>query len=83
MLVTKVNNNGGNVWSTKIGDSHKTSGQKSYSIGFAIDEVVNMKKNVPLYDLKINRGTIIRLMDFCTLALVFGRKVPVFRNPLL
>jgi hypothetical protein len=44
VLVTKVNNNGGNVWSTKIGDSHKTSGQKSYSIGFAIDEVVNMKK---------------------------------------
>ena len=82
MLVTKVNNNGGNVWSTKIGDSHKTSGQKSYSIGFAIDEVRNMKKE-SLYDLKDNRGTVIRLMDFCTLALVFGRKVQVFRNPLL
>ena len=82
MLVTKVNNNGGNVWSTKIGDSHKTSGQKSYSIGFAIDEVRNMKKE-SLYDLKDNRGTFIRLMDFCTLALVFGRKVQVFRNPLL
>ena len=39
VLVTKVDNNGANVWSTKIGDSHKTSNQKSYSIGFAIDEV--------------------------------------------
>ena len=83
MLVTKVNNNGANVWSTKIGDSHKTSGQKSYSIGFAIDEVRNMKKSAPFYDLKDNRGPVFRLMDFCTLALVFGRKVPVFRNLLL
>ena len=83
MLVTKVNNNGANVWSTKVGDSHKTSGQKSYSIGYAIDEVRNMKKTMLLYDLKDNRRTVIRLMDFCTLALVFGRKVLVFRNPLL
>ena len=39
MLVTKIDNNGANVWSTKIGDAHKTANQKSYSIGFAIDQV--------------------------------------------
>ena len=83
MLVTKVDNNGANVWSTKIGDSHKTPNQKSYSIGFAIDEVRNIKKSTPFYDLKDNRGTIFRLMGFCILALVFGRKVPVFRSQLL
>jgi len=38
VLVTKIDNNGANVWSTKIGDAHKTANKKSYSIGFAIDQ---------------------------------------------
>jgi hypothetical protein len=59
VLVTKVNNNGGNVWSTKIGDSHKTSGQKSYSIGFAIDEVRNMKKICLFMNIKIIEGLLL------------------------
>ena len=59
MLVTKVNNNGGNVWSTKIGDSHKTSGQKSYSIGFAIDEVCNIKKVRLFMIQKITEGPLL------------------------
>ena len=42
VLVTKIDNNGANVWSTKIGDAHKTSNKKSYSIGFAIDQVRNI-----------------------------------------
>ena len=39
VLVTKIDNNGAIVWSTKIGDAHKTPNTKSYSIGFAIDQV--------------------------------------------
>merc|ERR1711971_1241456 len=38
VLVTKIDNNGAIVWSTKIGDAHKTPNKKSYSIGFAIDQ---------------------------------------------
>jgi len=38
VLVRKINNDGTTVWSTKIGDSHKTANQKSYSIGFSIYE---------------------------------------------
>ena len=43
VLVTKIDNNGANVWSTKIGDAHKTANKKSYSIGFAIDQVHNIR----------------------------------------
>ena len=43
VLVTKIDNNGAIVWSTKIGDSHKTANQKSYSIGFAIDQVNDIR----------------------------------------
>jgi len=39
VLVRKIDNDGNTVWTTKIGDSHKTSGQRSYSIGFSIDEL--------------------------------------------
>ena len=51
MLVTKIDNNGAIVWSTKIGDTHKTANMKSYSIGFAIDQVRNIKYVEP-YDGK-------------------------------
>ena len=39
MLVKRIQNDGKTVWSTKIGDSHKDTNEKSYSIGFSIHEV--------------------------------------------
>ena len=52
VLVTKIDNNGAIVWSTKIGDAHKTPNMKSYSIGFAIDQVHNIRLIEPFYDGK-------------------------------
>ena len=52
VLVTKIDNNGAIVWSTKIGDAHKTPNTKSYSIGFAIDQVHDIRQIEPFYDGK-------------------------------
>ena len=39
MLVKRIQNDGKTVWSTKIGESHENTNEKSYSIGFSIYEV--------------------------------------------
>jgi len=75
VLVRRINNDGVTVWSTKIGDSHKTPNQKSYSIGFSIYEVYFSSVAKRFYYSNRILNLIIRILDFFTLVLDFGKKV--------
>jgi len=41
-MVRKIDNAGTTVWTYKIGDAHKTSGKKAYSVGFSLAESGSM-----------------------------------------
>ena len=45
MLIRRINNKGGTVWTFAIGSKHKIGGKTSHSVGYSIAEVCDVNSN--------------------------------------
>ena len=53
-MVRRIDNDGNTVWTTRVGDSHRTFRRLAYSVGFSIAQVIKqIKLRMSIKDLSI------------------------------
>ena len=56
VMVRRIDNDGNTVWTSRVGDSHKTFRRLAYSVGFSIAQVSKQISSIKLRFLKVRQN---------------------------